>query len=160
MKKNISVQRQRKERIASLLERWELFNEQLCCDLRIELPQFKRLFTDTWRFFMEEETNDALLSRESLPLATALVPIIYLNNYPEGVGNYTFDACVIYAKGLLRTICNPNLGYYHFRDGYIVYYVYMHCPESFQHIDSFSEDLDKLSYELWEEADDGEEFVL
>lgn len=151
---------QQAEIIMDFLEsEWASLAEKILDLKTIELNRFKQLFVDTWKFFMKEETSDTTVSRKSLPLITAMAGITNLNCYPKGISTYTFDVCIICVKGLLKSIANPDLGYYHFNDGYICCYIYERY-ESFIHIDCFSEEFDSLAYELWENSGDDEEFVL
>lgn len=59
----------------------------------------------------------------------------------------------------IESVCDPDLGEGHyFKDGWIWYLPHNTGSDSYQHIDNFEEDLEKLAREYWEAAADGEEF--
>ena len=56
------------------------------------------------------------------------------------------DACAVYVRGFIESVCNPDLGEGHyFKDGWIWYLPHNTGSDSYQHIDNFEEDLEKLA---------------
>lgn len=147
----------------------------LCEDLRIHwndvawtmeedsiglfLDEFIGLFEETWQYFLEEEQDDRRMMRDSAAIIAAMVPITRLEHCPKRVKQYVVDACAVYVRGFIESVCNPDLGEGHcFKDGWIWYLPHNTGSDSYQHIDNFEEDLEKLAREYWEAAADGEEF--
>lgn len=158
MKRNLSPEEQRRRLCMDLTERWNDFNMELVYDSQMELDEFRALFLDTWRYFMTQEAEEAKLTRDGAALLAAIVPITAQTDYPSGVSDYTSDACTTYARGLIRSVCKPELGYgYRLKDGWMRYQPYYNC-DCYPHIDSFAEGLEKLAREYWENAGDGEAF--
>ena len=158
MKRNLSPEEQRRQLCMDLTNRWNDFDMELVYDSQMELDEFRALFLDTWRYFMTQEAEEAKLTRDGAALLTAIVPITAQTDYPSGVSDYTSDACTTYARGLIRSVCKPELGYGHrLKDGWMWYQPYYNC-DCYQHIDSFAEGLEKLAREYWENAGDGEDF--
>ena len=158
MKRNLPPEEQRRQLCIDLTERWNDFNMELVCDSQMELDEFRALFLDTWRYFMTQEAEEEKLTRDGAALLAAVVPITAQTDYPSGASDYTSDACTTYARGLIQSICKPELGYgYHLKDGWMRYQPYHNC-DCYQHIDSFAEGLEKLSREYWENSADEEDF--
>lgn len=139
MKHELSPEVQRQQMCMDLTDRWDEFNMELVCDRKMDLDEFRKLFLDTWHYFMTQEAEEAKLTRDGAALLTAIVPITAQTDYPSGVSDYTSDACTTYARGLIRSVCKPELGYgYHLKDGWMRYQPYYNC-DCYQHIDSFAE---------------------
>ena len=94
------------------------------------------------------------MMRDSAAIIAAMVPITRLEHCPKRVKQYVVDACAVYVRGFIESVCNPDLGEGHyFKDGWIWYLSHNTGSDSYQHIDNFEEDLEKLAREYWEPAE-------
>ncbi|MDD6483620.1 MAG: hypothetical protein PUF72_03475 [Clostridiales bacterium] len=139
----------RNDTLNELIEHWEEFNENLFYDNRIDLEEFKALFTQTWRYFSSAEPDDERISLRDTELLGLMTPITRLNCYPDETACSQFDACVCFVKGLCQSIVYPNQFYDNmkFYDGWIRLPQYdgFHCGTSpTVYIDNFEEEFNNL----------------
>ena len=52
MKHELSPEVQRQQMCMDLTDRWDEFNMELVCDRKMDLDEFRKLFLDTWHYFM------------------------------------------------------------------------------------------------------------
>ena len=124
----------------------------------IDLNEFKALFVDTWRFFMESEYDTKRISLKNARLLCLLNRIIFEDSYIEAFRCSEYDACMCFVKGLCDSILNPELGYGHtIWDGWIAIQVYIDEKSSLVHIDNFEQEFKELCYEYFENVYDGDE---
>ncbi|MBQ8637036.1 MAG: hypothetical protein IJ423_03495 [Clostridia bacterium] len=142
----------RKDICSMLTVRWKEFNERLFYDYTMDIKEFKSLSKDTWQYFHTVEDKEKMYRYES-ELMSQMSPVVYLNQYPDDIGENLCQAAVRFVSEFITNLINPQNYYnrYNFWDGWIAFKPYNDYTDQYIHIDDFEKEFDKLCDEYYDE---------
>ena len=135
----------RKDICDTLILRWKDFNEKLFYDYTMDIKEFKSLFKDTWQYFYTTEDREKMYRYEA-ELMSQMTPVVYLNQYPDDIGENLCQAAVRFVSEFITNLINPQNYYdaYDFWKGWIAFRPYNDYPDQYIHIDNFEKEFEKL----------------
>ena len=129
-----------------LIDKWCCLCEDLFCDFELNVEEYKKLFAETWKYFIEQNCESGIVTLKTAEILGYIKSFQSCPLCPGNVSSAEFETCRDFADGLFLSTVNPvsydgkTLSY-----GWIVISKYLGMNSDIEiHIDNFIESFDMI----------------